>query len=240
MTPPVLGSAVTFAYSPTLTLACDSVVDGVTSNLNPVITATFATPVSGLVIGDFVVSGATATSLAPASASAGPWSAYHLTVSLDGVRNIDVSLPAGSGAVDPPSQASTMLFQYAPGVTLQWSHGLTDGSATSLTGVVLGIDFQSPVTGVAAPDITLVGASAGSLSQTGPTTYELPVTLGPSANVNAHVPPGSGSIEPPNMASSYLTLLYVKPGLSCARGFQLSMTPHVCGPPSTGTNQAWS
>ena len=209
VTPPVLGSTVTFTYSPVLILACGDVVGGTTSIMNLVVTASFATPVTGLVVGDFVVLGATPTALTPASASPGPEHTYHLAVQLDGVRDVEVSLAEGAGAVDPAPQAASLVFQFAPHVTLQWNNGLSDGSATSLTSVVLLIEFQSAVSGFVATDVTLGGATAGSLAQTGTTTYELPVSLGPSTVVSAALPGASGSIEPPNMPSSQLSLEYV-------------------------------
>ena len=95
----------------------------------------------------------------------------------------------------------------APSVAFSFSDGLSSGATTSLLTVTVTATFGSSVTGVAASDFTVAGATKGSLSGSG-TTYEVVLTLSSAASVTVDMAATSGGVTFPNAAATQVSLPY--------------------------------
>lgn len=119
-----------------------------------------------------------------------------------------VQVADASGSIFPPNAGAIWNVAYTPSVTLTLSDGLTTNADTSLLVVTATATFGSGVTGVQASDIQVTGAVKGAFSIISASQYTLEINLGATATVLIRVPAASGSVAPPNAASTQFRLLY--------------------------------
>ena len=75
-----------------------------------------------------------------------------------------MSIPTGSGSIDPPNKASGLMWiQYKPRVELSLSDGLVPGDSTSLPVVTAFATFSTAVTGVTLGAFNVIGGTPSGL-----------------------------------------------------------------------------
>lgn len=229
-----LGSSTRITYQPpvpSLTVSSPTALPG-----SPVtVTASFSSPVLGLVAADFVVKVLDAVSRLALPGTVTRQltkvgeSLYSLSLTVDlaaapqpGSSPIaTVALPGAIAGVAPASAPSNTITIALQGPTVALSHGAV---APSSLQVPITATFSTDVTGVAVSDFLISavtvnelgystsiihGAVTSALQTASPRLYSLTVTLPDPvamAEVRVSITPQSGSIYPPNAASSPVLL----------------------------------
>jgi len=147
--------------------------DGSASALTTKLTLTFSADVTGLVVGDLTLStGATKGTLVKVSGKTG---VYELTVTgISSTRSITVTV-SHSGLTFIPTNLSVQVYYYVAPVAVAFSSLTANGDLNNTT-TLLTLVFNQDITGFAASDITVSGATKGTLTRTGTGTYTLGIS----------------------------------------------------------------
>lgn len=160
-------AALAATYKPLPVLSwSDSLVSGATTALESVtLMATFPTPVTGVAVSDFVLSGAFSSGVLSSCGS----HCFAVRVTLTGA-SVSAAMPAASGSISPPNaapDAATLVFTPAFAWTL--ADSLAIGGTTSAASLTATASLPAylTVTGVVAEHFAVSGASVSSFT-TGP------------------------------------------------------------------------
>ncbi|MGY6627624.1 MAG: Ig-like domain-containing protein [Oceanicaulis sp.] len=164
------------------------------------VTAVFTKPVTGLVLGDFVVTNGTASNFAGSGGS------YSVTITPSGDGAVEVSLPEGAaqdaaGNTTLASNALTRQIDTArPSVTLASTSSDPANGPFNVTAV-----FTKPVTGLAVGDFAVTNGSASGLTGSG-ASYSVTITPSGDGAVEVSLPEGAASDAAGNTSTASNTL----------------------------------
>jgi len=240
-TPAGAASPQTPSVSPSaLTVTLTTVAPNPT-NLSPIpVTVTFSAAVTGftsanLTVGNGVVTGFTANSTSPASAT-GALYTFKVVPAGQGVVTVDVAAAVAQDIAGNNNTAATQLSllydSVAPTVTLSSSAP----AVTNVTPIPMTATFSEPVTTFSAAGLTIGNGTVGNFTGSG-TTYTFSVTPAGQGLITIdvaadkfHDAAGNGNTAAPQLSRTFDTVApTVDVGADVTASFPTSLTPTVSG-----------